>query len=81
MTTSEIYGTALALPEHSRAELAYRLLQSLKPPRGLSAEEPGFAAELDRRVDAYEAGETSASDWDDVSARLRQALDKNGPAK
>jgi putative addiction module component (TIGR02574 family) len=47
----------------------------------LSAEDPGFAMELDRRVDAYEAGETSASDWDDVSARLRQALDKNGPAK
>lgn len=81
MTTSEIYGTALALPEQSRAELAYQLLQSLKPPRVQSAEEPGFAAELDRRVDAYEAGETSASDWDEVSARLRRALEKNGPAQ
>ena len=81
MTTSKIYGTALALPEESRAELAYQLLQSLKPPAVLSEEDPGFSAELDRRVDAYEAGETSASDWDDVSARLRQALHKNGPAK
>ena len=81
MTTSEIYAAAAALPEQSRAELAYQLLQSFKPPHVLSAEDPSFAAELDRRVDAYEAGETSASGWDDVSARLRQALEKNGPAK
>lgn len=81
MTTSEIYAAATALPEQSRAELAYQLLQSLKPPAVLSDEEPGFSRELDRRVDAYEAGEASASDWDDVSVRLRQALDKNGSAK
>ena len=81
MTTSQIYGTALALPEENRAELAYQLLQSLKPSAALTDEEPRFSAELERRVDAYEAGEMSASDWDDVSVRLRQALDTNGPAK
>ena len=74
MSTTQIFGTVLALPEESRAELAYQLLQSLKPPAALSDEEPGFSAELERRVEAYEAGETAASDWDDVSARLRQAL-------
>ena len=81
MTTSEIYGAAMALSEQSRAELAHQLLQSLKPTVVLSDEEPGFSAELERRVDAYESGETSASDWDDVAARLRQALKKNGAAK
>ena len=74
MTTTQIYGTALALPKENRAELACQLLQSLKPPTALSDEEPGFSAELERRVEAYEAGETAASDWDDVSERLRQAL-------
>jgi putative addiction module component (TIGR02574 family) len=78
MTASEIYAAATALPEQSRAELAYQLLQSLKPPTVLSDEEPGFSTELERRVDAYEAGETTASEWDDVSARLRQVLDENG---
>ena len=81
MTTSEIYAAAAALPEQSRAELAYRLLQSLKPPAVLSDEGSGFSTELNRRDDAYEAGATSASDWDDVSARLRQTLDGNGPAQ
>ena len=71
MSTSEIYGTAMALPEQSRAELAYQLLQSLKPPAVLSDDDPGILMELERRVDAYEAGATSASDWDDVSARLK----------
>jgi putative addiction module component (TIGR02574 family) len=81
MTIPQIFGTALALPDESRAELAYRLLQSLRPSEVLSEEDPGFSAELERRVDAYEAGETSASDWGDVAARLRQALDDNGRAQ
>jgi putative addiction module component (TIGR02574 family) len=81
MTTAQVYGTALALPEESRAELAYQLLQSLKPPAVLSDEEPGFSAELERRVEANEAGDTSASDWEQVSARLRQTLKLSGPAK
>lgn len=75
MTSAQLYGTALALPEENRAELAYKLLQSLKPSGILSDEEPRFSAELERRVKAYEDGETSASDWDEVSARLRQALE------
>lgn len=81
MTSSEVYGTALALPEESRAELAYQLLQSLKPPAILSDTEPQFSAELERRVEAYEAGETSASDWDEVAGRMRQALQKGDSAK
>lgn len=76
INSSQVYGTALALPEDSRAELAYRLLQSLKPEDVLSKEAPDFSNELERRIKAFESGETSASDWDTVSERLRQALDK-----
>jgi len=75
MTSSQLYGTALALSEENRAELAYKLLQSLQPSGILSDEEPRFSAELERRVKAYEDEETSASDWDEVSARLRLALE------
>jgi len=51
-------------------------LQSLKPPGVPSEGDPELEAELERRVAAYEAGETSASDWGEVSQRLRDQLEK-----
>ena len=75
MESTQVYDAAMMLPDESRAELAYRLLQSLKPPGALSEDLPGFEAELDRRVRAYEAGETTADDWPRVSRRLREALE------
>jgi putative addiction module component (TIGR02574 family) len=73
---TQILSAALSLSDDERAGLAFRLLQSLKPAKVLSDEDPAFEGELDRRVDAYEAGETSASDWDEVSERVRDALKK-----
>ncbi len=77
MTTepANVFNVALSLPEGDRARLAYKLLQSLKPPASLSEEDPKFKDELDRRVQAYDAGETSAADWDTVSERLRKSLE------
>ena len=75
MVSTQIYDAALLLPEASRADLAYRLLQSLKPPKAWSEDAPGFEAELERRIQAYEAGETTADDWANVSRRLREALE------
>jgi len=72
---TQIHDAALALPDDERADLALRLLQSLKPPNVLSEDSPAFESELERRVQAYESGETSAADWDTVSARVRRALD------
>lgn len=78
MTTQTIEA-ALALDEDQRAELAYRLLQSLRPPDVPSAENDDFGAELDRRMDSYEAGETTARSWDESSRRILEALDdRNG---
>jgi putative addiction module component (TIGR02574 family) len=70
-----VFDLALSLPEGERAQLAYRLMQSLKPPAAFSAEDPTFEDELERRADAYEAGETSAADWDTAAERLRQAFE------
>ena len=69
------FDVALSLPEEDRAHLAYKLIQSLKPPGTLSEEDPAFENELERRVQAYEAGETSAADWNAVSDRLRRSLE------
>jgi len=73
---TEILTAALSLPDGDRAGVAYRLLQSLKPPGVPSEGDPELEAELERRVAAYEAGETSASDWEEVSQRLRDQLEK-----
>lgn len=78
---AKVFDVALSLPEGDRARLAYKLLQSLKPPSALSVEDPGFEDELQRRAEAYDAGETSASDWDTVAGRLRQALRAGSPER
>ncbi|GEM_PF-1004216 len=71
---SRVHEAALALPITERAELAYALLQTLKPPAAFSEDSPGFEDELARRVQAYESGEASAEDWETVSSRLRRSL-------
>lgn len=73
--SADVYVAALSLPEASRADLAFKLLQSLKPATGLSEDDPQFEAELARRLRDYEADKTSASDWDTISARVHSALE------
>lgn len=76
--SADVFVAALSLPETSRADLAFKLLQSLTPTTGLSEGDPRFEDELERRVSDYEAGKSSASDWDGVADRVRSALkDRN----
>jgi len=72
----ELLSAALSLPDAERAGLAYKLLQSLKPPGVLSDDDPVLEREIERRLAGYETGQTTASDWQDVSQRLRQSLEK-----
>ena len=58
----QLYHAALSLTDSERADLAYQLLQSLRPADVLSEENPDYHHELERRMAAYEAGETTASD-------------------
>ncbi len=69
-----IFDAALTLPDAERASLAYRLLQSLRPPSVVSDGDVGFEAELEKRVADYDAGKREASDWDEVAGRLRKSL-------
>lgn len=72
--TSAIFAAALTLPDSERADLAFQLLGSLRPPSILSEDDPHFADELNRRTQDFENGTTSAASVDDVTARIRGTL-------
>lgn len=73
LTTDQILQDALALPDDQRAELAMRLLESLDREVDLDAEEV-WAAEIEHRCAALDAGETVAADWHNVRRRIEKEL-------
>ncbi|MFM9117448.1 MAG: addiction module protein [Planctomycetota bacterium] len=70
----ELFDVVFNLPEVERANLAYQLLQSLKPTNVLDEMDDQYEAELTQRVAAYDAGNSRASDWNEVAARLQKAI-------
>ena len=66
----QILDQALALPEEDRRRIGERLLDSVP---GDDAEEIARAwdAELMRRIQAAERGETKARPWSEVAAEIR----------
>jgi putative addiction module component (TIGR02574 family) len=76
LTVDEIAQAALSLSVDDREELMCRIVASLGPPPGvLGEDDPGYAAELDRRVDEYNAGKSSAEEWSVVRSRLESLVD------
>jgi len=73
LTTERILEDVLALPDDQRAELAVQLLQSLDREADPNAEE-AWAAEIERRCAALDAGETTLSEWHDVRRCIEKEL-------
>ncbi len=75
-TVDRVLQDALALPEQERAEIAARLIESLDVARdGDAAEvEAAWAAEIERRCAALDAGTTSTTDWQDVRRRIKAEI-------
>lgn len=70
-----LFNAALELPEAIRAELAERLIASLgKPPGVWSIDDPGFGAELDRRIDELESGKVQTIEWSVVKQEINEML-------
>lgn len=67
---SEIEQQAQALAAEDRARLAETLLESLQMP--LSEVETAWAQEIEKRVAAYDRGETQAYAAEDVFAEARR---------
>ena len=72
-TAEALLADALRLSREVRAELAAELLASLDGPADPDAE-AAWAAEIERRVDAIEAGTLTLEPWEDVKRRIEKDI-------
>lgn len=71
----EIVQQALALPPDDRAYIADALEQSLAHREVMSPEiATAWSQELNRRIEAYERGETAAMDFETALDHMRRTL-------
>ncbi|KIG13397.1 hypothetical protein DB30_08164 [Enhygromyxa salina] len=68
---TRILDAALELPEHERAQIAAILTDSIGDGSSPEEVQASWIAEAKRRLAAYERGETTAVDFDEVIERLR----------
>ena len=71
--TATLLEEVLSLPERDRAEIATRLLESLDSETQQEVDE-AWAAEIERRCAAVDAGTLGTSDWKDVRARIERDI-------
>ena len=67
----KVLTVALELPEHERAEIAARLLESLDDADREGVDE-AWAREIERRCAALDSGEAVTSDWNEFRARIER---------
>jgi putative addiction module component (TIGR02574 family) len=70
--TRRVFSLALDLPQHERAELAARLLESLDGPD--EDGEEAWAQEIERRCRALDNGEASTSSREEFRARIERDI-------
>ena len=75
MSIGTIKNEALALPAEERAKLIDLLWDSLSAPE-IKERETAWAAESERRIDAFNAGKLGVRDAREVLADLRNSLKK-----
>lgn len=75
MSVATIRNELLNLPATERARLIDFLWDSLSEPE-LKLREAAWAAESERRIDAYESGTLKARDAEAVFAELKKGLKK-----
>ena len=68
-----VLADALRLDLDARAEIVTELLGSLDGPADPDAE-TAWAAEIERRVDAIEAGTAELESWEDVKRRIENEI-------
>ena len=73
---NKVLQDAMSLSEQERAEIAARLIESLDVARdGEAGEvEAAWAAEIERRCAALDAGTTGTTTWDDVRRHIKAEI-------
>ena len=69
----KVLTVALELPEHERAEIAARLLESLDEAEPDDVDE-AWAREIELRCAALDSGEAVTSDWNEFRARIEREV-------
>jgi putative addiction module component (TIGR02574 family) len=75
MTAAAVKAEALNLSPTERAQLIDALWDSLASPE-MKSREAAWAAESERRIDAYDAGKMTARDAKTVLSELRERFKK-----
>jgi putative addiction module component (TIGR02574 family) len=73
MPQGQLFESALSLPQAERADLAFRLLQSLDPSEDEVASDE-FGAELYRRIEAHRRGELGGFSLEEARAIVQERL-------
>lgn len=75
-TVESVLQEALKLPEEDRADIAARLIASLdaESTESRADVEGAWAAEIERRCDALDAGTTTTRSWEEVRRRIEADL-------
>jgi hypothetical protein len=73
MPQKQVFENALSLPQPQRADLAFQLLLSLKPPGELVDSET-FSEEFQARVESYRRGTTASLSLGEARAVIRKRL-------
>ena len=71
-TTEQVFIDALSLPTRARAELAHKLLASLEEAEPTPEIAQAWAREVQERYEAFQRGEITARDSEDVLRDLSQ---------
>lgn len=69
--SKKLLSEVLDLPEHERAEIAAKLLESLDPDDTEDVD-GAWAVEIERRCAALDSGEAVTSDWEEFRARIER---------
>jgi len=72
-SANNLLEQVLSLPEHDRAEIANRLLESLDRAPDEEVDE-AWAHEIERRCAALDSGEAVTSDWIEFRARIEREV-------
>jgi putative addiction module component (TIGR02574 family) len=73
LDSDKLLDEVLRLPKHDRAEMAARLLASLGEEPDTDVDD-AWAAEIERRCEAVDAGTAVTTDWNDVRRRVEHDI-------